>query len=341
MLCPRSCPLSFGASSFVPRVAKGTVAAWLRLATLGLPRRSLVLVSPGSLALQHLDLSLTPLSAVRRISSTSLRVDLVLELAQRVRNPLAGDLESADEGGGVAGIAMGREEGVHMGVTVCPLVQPIQVQLERHWEVKVDQNSGRLAQLDIAAGSDLAHHHHDCDVARLEAAGIFSPLRLRMPDFQGASPDVLKAIVDQSDDPLHARRVRNHYKLLLLKDVVELDEPLESLQLCIFFSNHLQVVLDLLKDGQQLRGKPPSLGTRPVGGPCRARARAKFGGILTEIGDFLMPWLKHAGFQLALFLLPLSHAQVQDVADQTADPKRKVHGVHRQLLQLTKDILDH
>mmetsp|Transcript_19642 Transcript_19642/g.52134 ORF Transcript_19642/g.52134 Transcript_19642/m.52134 type:complete len:348 (+) Transcript_19642:591-1634(+) len=306
--------------------------------------------SLGVIRIQHLRglLGRTPrVAAGPRIAlAAALGADLLLELLQRVRDLLPSGIHGYHERHRVPDVT-GREERVDVGGAVCPLEEAVQVELQRHGEVEVEQHGAGLAEVEVPPRGDLARHDQDGGLAQLEALEAAPPRRLRGAEVQGPKVDVLERLSDELRDAPHVARVRNDDELPLLDEVVELDQPLEALILGVTIFHDLQVVLHSLQRAQQLRVQPACLlrlAEDPVRVPVGARhelrrVAAKLGvhfGLLI----LLLVREEHTGLQLAFLLLPLGHAQVQDVPDEAADPQRQVRGVHGQLLQLHEHVLN-
>mmetsp|Transcript_100840 Transcript_100840/g.260644 ORF Transcript_100840/g.260644 Transcript_100840/m.260644 type:complete len:404 (+) Transcript_100840:102-1313(+) len=126
-------------------------------------------------------------------SLATLGVRLFLQPLQGVGDLLSRSVQGHHEGHSVPDV-VGREERVDVRRAVSALEQAVQVELQRHGEVKVDQHRARLAEVEVPARGHLASHDEDGGLAHLEALEAGLPYRLRSAKVQGLGLDVFEGL---------------------------------------------------------------------------------------------------------------------------------------------------
>mmetsp|Transcript_99356 Transcript_99356/g.285414 ORF Transcript_99356/g.285414 Transcript_99356/m.285414 type:complete len:356 (-) Transcript_99356:485-1552(-) len=152
-----------------------------------------------------------------------------------------------------------------------------------------------------------------------------------------------EVLLHQIQNPRDVARVRHDQHLLLLDDVAQLDQPLESFHLGVLVFDDLEMVLDGLQARQKGGVQPCLARVHPRGRPTTVRSRHELRGIAAEVGvdlTIIVSPQKHSGLQLALLLFPFGHSQIQYVPDQTPDPQRQIGRIPGQLLELREHVLD-
>mmetsp|Transcript_8026 Transcript_8026/g.17387 ORF Transcript_8026/g.17387 Transcript_8026/m.17387 type:complete len:347 (+) Transcript_8026:458-1498(+) len=178
----------------------------------------------------------------------ALGLDLVLQLAEPRGDLLLGTLQCHQKRRSVPHVERWREEGVDVGLTVCPFEYPVEVELQGHGEIKVDQHPS-LAEVKVSACGHLAGHDQDGHFTLLEAREVTLPLHLGCVEVEGLEGHFFERLSNEILNFFHVARVCHYHHLLLLDEVIELDQCLQTLKLLILVLDDFQMMLHSLQAG--------------------------------------------------------------------------------------------